>query len=52
MEKRKSLIIRLSENDLKSYKKLCEDNGFTMSKRIRNFIRNEMGSMVNKRNEI
>lgn len=42
MKKEKNMIIRLSEKLLSEYKTLCEEEGYSMSKRIRNFILSEI----------
>jgi antitoxin component of RelBE/YafQ-DinJ toxin-antitoxin module len=42
MGKKKSILIRLDEEDHQKYKKLCKDNGFNMSQRLRNFVKNEI----------
>lgn len=38
MKKEKNIIVRLPEELLSAYKALCEKKGYSMSKRIRNFI--------------
>ena len=47
MEKQKNIIIRISEEKLIKYKKLCELNSYTMSKRLRNFIDKEIKTLEN-----
>jgi len=47
MEKHKNMIIRIPEVKLFRYKELCEKNGYTMSKRIRNFIDEEIIELEN-----
>lgn len=42
MKKEKNMIVRLSEELLSEYKALCEKRGYSMSKRVRNFILNEI----------
>jgi len=49
MEKEKNLITRISESKLKEYKELCEKRGFTMSKRIRQFVENEIIQFKNEK---
>jgi antitoxin component of RelBE/YafQ-DinJ toxin-antitoxin module len=39
---KKSIIIRIEENVYKEYKKIVQENGLNMSKRIRNFIDSEI----------
>lgn len=38
----KNLNVRLTEDLLDKYKKFCDKNGYSISKRIRNFIEKEM----------
>jgi hypothetical protein len=38
----KNLNVRLTENLLDKYKKFCNKNGYSISKRIRNFIEKEI----------
>jgi hypothetical protein len=40
--KEKTFIIRIEDVVHNDYKKLCKENGFNMSQRIRNFIKNEI----------
>jgi hypothetical protein len=49
MEKQKSILVRLDESDYQKYKKLCKDNGFNMTQRVRNFIKNEIE--INKKKD-
>lgn len=37
-----NLTIRLEKELLENYKKFCDDNGYSMSKRIRLFIEKEL----------
>ena len=46
IKKEKNIIIRVPEEVLYKYKTLCEENGFTMSKKIRNYIINDIKTMV------
>jgi antitoxin component of RelBE/YafQ-DinJ toxin-antitoxin module len=39
---KKSIIIRIEENTYEKYKKIIQENGLNMSKRIRNFIDSEI----------
>lgn len=41
-QKRGNLTIRLDSELLERYKKICEENGFDMSKRLRLFIESEI----------
>jgi predicted DNA-binding protein len=43
--KSKNIIIRVPESILDEYKTLCEINGYTMSKRLRNYINMEIKEM-------
>ncbi len=43
--KSKNIIVRVPETILNEYKSLCETNGYTMSKRLRNFINMEIKEM-------
>jgi len=47
MKKEKNMIIRMPEELLSEYKNLCEENGFSMSKRIRKYIISEIKEMKN-----
>lgn len=47
MKKEKNIIIRVPEEMLNEYKTLCEENGYSMSKKIRNYIINEIKIMNN-----
>ena len=40
--KNKQLLIKIEGELYESYKKLCKDNGYNMSQRIRNFIETEL----------
>lgn len=42
MKKEKNMIIRLPEQLLSEYKSMCEESGYSMSKRIRNYISSEI----------
>jgi ribosomal protein L37E len=42
MNKEKTIIIRLEEDLHNKYKKLCKENGYNLSQRIRNYILNEI----------
>ncbi len=44
----KNLNIRVEEEIMKQYKKFCEINGYSISKRIRNFILKELKKNENK----
>lgn len=44
-EKSKNIIVRVPKTILDEYKTLCETNGYTMSKRLRNFINMEIKEM-------
>lgn len=48
-KKEKNIIIRVSEEILDKYKSLCENNGYAMSKRIRNYIINDIKTLDNER---
>lgn len=43
--KSKNIIVRVPETILDEYKSLCEINGYSMSKRLRNFINVEIKEM-------
>lgn len=45
MKNKKNMIIRMSEELLSEYKTLCEENGYSMSKRIRKYIISEIKEM-------
>lgn len=45
--KKKNIIIRVPEEMLNQYKSLCEENGYSMSKRIRSYIIGEIKRMEN-----
>ncbi len=49
MKKEKNIIVRLPEELLSEYKTLCENNGYSMSKRIRNFILCEIKKEKNEK---
>lgn len=42
MKKEKNMIIRMSEDLLSEYKLMSEEKGYSMSKRIRNYISDEV----------
>tara|TARA_R110000868_G_scaffold76573_2_gene220081 strand:+ start:20222 stop:20605 length:384 start_codon:yes stop_codon:yes gene_type:complete len=55
MNKEKSLVIRLDGDLRDQYKKMCEKNGFNMSKKIRTFIESELakfGGILNIEDEV
>jgi len=55
MNKEKSLVIRLDIDLHDQYKKMCEKNGFSMSKKIRTFIESELakfGGIIRVEDEI
>lgn len=45
MKKEKNMIIRMPEELLSEYKKLCEEQGYSMSKRVRKYILSEIKEM-------
>lgn len=49
MKKEKNIIIRVSEETFVKYKNLCEEGGYAMSKKIRNYIINEIKKAENER---
>lgn len=49
MKKEKNIIVRLPEELLSEYKNLCEENGYSMSKRIRSYILNEIKKWKNEK---
>jgi ribosomal protein L37E len=42
MKKEKTFLLRLDEETFSQYKKICKENGYNMTQRIRNFIENEL----------
>jgi ribosomal protein L37E len=42
MKKEKTFLLRLDEETFNQYKKVCKENGYNMTQRIRNFIENEL----------
>lgn len=49
MKKEKNMIIRMSEELLSEYKSMCEKKGYSMSKRIRNYISDEIKEVKNEK---
>ena len=46
-ERQTKCIFRIEEDLLKSYKSICEKNGYDMSKRIRLFVKDEIENKKN-----
>lgn len=49
MKKEKTITFRISEDVLNEYKRECEKYGYTMSKKIRQFIINDLTAMKNEK---
>jgi predicted DNA-binding protein len=49
MKKEKNMIIRMPEELLSEYKELCEEQGYSMSKRVRKYILNEIKEIKNEK---
>jgi antitoxin component of RelBE/YafQ-DinJ toxin-antitoxin module len=46
-EKKEYIHVRISKEIKNEYIKYCNENGFSLSKRIRQFIENELNNKIN-----